>query len=79
VAAVEKLAQDQSIPIVHFEKGQRKETVAEPYFAQAARSGRDQVALIGIAQERANVFRPPNKSRQGKRAKGSPPAATAPL
>jgi hypothetical protein len=36
VAAIEKLAEDRHIPVVHFEKGQRKETIAEPYFAQAA-------------------------------------------
>jgi hypothetical protein len=35
VAAIDKLAQHRKIPVVHFEKGQRKEAVAEPYFAQA--------------------------------------------
>lgn len=35
VAAIEQMAEDRHIPVIHFEKGQRKETVAEPYFAQA--------------------------------------------
>ena len=35
VVAVEELARSQHIPVVHFEKGQRKEAIAEPYFAQA--------------------------------------------
>jgi hypothetical protein len=39
VAAVERLAQDQGVPVVHFEKGQRKETIAEPYFAEHRRVG----------------------------------------
>jgi hypothetical protein len=66
VAAIEKLAQDKGIPLVHFEKGQRKEAIAEPYFAQAAQAGRDRVVLIGIAQEKANVFGAPRKGNQGK-------------
>jgi hypothetical protein len=65
VAAVEQLAQDRHIPLVTFEKGQRKETIAEPYFAQAALLGREGVVLIGVAQEKANVSRPPRKERRG--------------
>jgi hypothetical protein len=66
VAAVEKLAQDQGVPLIHFEKGQRKEAIAEPFFAKAARSQREGVVMIGVAQERANVFRPPAKRQRGK-------------
>jgi hypothetical protein len=65
VAAVEQLVQQRRIPVVHFEKGQRKEAIAEPYFAQAALLRREAVVLIGIAQEKANVFRPPRKERRG--------------
>ncbi len=61
VAAIDKLAQHRKIPVVHFEKGQRKEAVAEPHFAEAAHRRREGVVMIGIAQERANVFRPPGK------------------
>ena len=65
VAAVEQMAQDHHIPVVHFEKGQRKETIAGPYFAHAALLRLEGVVLIGIAQEKANVFRPPRKGRRG--------------
>jgi hypothetical protein len=56
VAAIEQMAQDRHIPVLHFEKGQRKETIAEPYFAQAALLRREGVVLVGFAQEKANVF-----------------------
>lgn len=61
VAAIEKYAADRKIPIVQFERGQRKETIAEPHFADAAKAGREGVVMIGISQERANVFRAPAK------------------
>jgi hypothetical protein len=64
VAAIEQMAQDRHIPVVHFEKGQRKETIAEPYFAQAALLQREGVVLVGIAQEKANVFGPPTKKQR---------------
>ncbi len=64
VAAIEQMAQDRNIPVVHFEKGQRKETIAEPYFAQAALLQREGVVLIGFAQERANVFGAPTKKQR---------------
>ncbi len=57
VAAIEKYAAERKIPIVQFERGQRKETIAETYFAEAAKAGREGVVMIGISQERANVFR----------------------
>ncbi len=55
VAAVERFAQERNIPIVHFQKGQRKEEVARPYFEKAA--GKEGVVLIGISQEKASAFR----------------------
>ncbi len=55
VASVERFAEEQSIPIVRFQKGQRKERVAQPYFERA--SGREGVVLIGIAQEKTTAFR----------------------
>ena len=48
------------IPVVHFEKGQRKD-IARPHLDAAEAAGREGVVLIGIAQERADVFRPPAK------------------
>lgn len=72
VAAVEKMAKEQAIPVIQFEKGQRKETIAEPFQAELLSKGREGVAMIGIAQEKANCFRPPakNKRVKGKFAAG---------
>jgi hypothetical protein len=64
VAAIERMVLDRHIPVVHFEKGQRKEAIAEPYFAQAALLGREGVVLVGIAQEKANVFGAPTKKQR---------------
>jgi hypothetical protein len=58
VLAVQRFAQDHRIPVVHFEKGQIKEEVARPYLEAAAREGGEgRVVLIGIAQEKASVWR----------------------
>ncbi len=43
------------------EKDQRKEDVARPYLEAAEAVRAAGVVLIGIAQERASVFRPPSK------------------
>lgn len=61
VGALERLAAAKQIPVVRFERGQRKETIAARYFAQAEREG---VVLIGIAQEWARVFRAPGKRQR---------------
>jgi len=63
IAAIEKYAGDRKIPIVPFERGQRKETIAEPHFAEGAKAGREGVVVIGVSQEPANVFRAPAKRR----------------
>ena len=51
---IERLAEEGGIPMVQFERGERKEDIARPYFEAAEREG---VVLIGVAQEKANVFR----------------------
>ena len=65
VTAVEHFAQRQSIPIIYFQKGQRKEDIARPYFEQYDKS--EGVVLIGIAQEKAMAFRSssPKRSSNG--------------
>jgi hypothetical protein len=55
--AVERFAKQHGIPVVHFEKGQNKEEVARPLIEAAARAGKEQVVLIGIAQEKASAWR----------------------
>lgn len=52
--------------MVHFEKGQKKETLARPYLEAAARQGQDRVVLIGIAQEKASVWRSWRRKGQEK-------------
>lgn len=53
--AVDSYARANHIPVVHFEKGQRKVEVMRRHLNRAAASGRSQVAAIGLAQEYAQV------------------------
>ena len=55
VAAVEALAEEHDIPLIAFEKGQRKDDVARKHLA--AFDSDEGVVFIGKAQEKANVFR----------------------
>lgn len=64
VAATERYATEHGVPLIHFERGQRKEAVALPYFQAAERQGRYGPVLIGVSQERANVFRPPARGQR---------------
>jgi hypothetical protein len=57
VKAIHKFAEAHDIPVVHFEKGQKKEKVAQTYIEAAAREGKDRVVLIGMAQEKASMWR----------------------
>lgn len=58
VAAVQRFAKKQGIPVVHFAKGESKEAFARPLIDAAANEGGDgRVVLIGIAQEKASVWR----------------------
>jgi hypothetical protein len=57
VKAIHKFAKDHKIPVVKFEKGQNKEEFARTYLEAAAREGKERVVLIGIAQEKASVWR----------------------
>lgn len=55
VAAIEGYAQTHQIPLLRFEKGQRKDDLVAPYLRQAA--GREGIVLIGKAQEKTTTFR----------------------
>ena len=55
VAAIETYAQTHQVPVLTFEKGQRKDDVVAPYVARAA--GSDRIVLIGKAQEKTTTFR----------------------
>jgi len=55
VEAIEVYAQSRQVPVLTFEKGQRKDDVVAPYVARAA--GQDGIVLIGKAQEKTTTFR----------------------
>ncbi len=55
-AAVTRFAKAHGIPVVRFEKDQRKAEVMRPYLEAAARDGVSRVVAIGVAQEYQRVF-----------------------
>jgi len=55
VEAIENYAKSQQVPVLTFEKGQRKDDVVAPYIKQAA--GQEGIVLIGKAQEKTSTFR----------------------
>jgi hypothetical protein len=55
-AAMRSFADSEHIPVVRFGRGDRKVDVMRPYLDRAARTGRPQVAAIGVAQEFATVW-----------------------
>jgi hypothetical protein len=58
VKDVHRFAEANGIPLVHFKKGKSKEAEARPFIDAAAKEGGDgKVVLIGIAQEKASVWR----------------------
>lgn len=57
VRTIHRFADQHGIPLVHFEKGEDKEERVRPYLEAAARDGKDRVVLIGVAQEKAFVWR----------------------
>jgi hypothetical protein len=57
VAAIDRFAEDNEIPVVRFAKGESKEQIARRYFQIAEREDRFGVVLIGVAQEKAMAWR----------------------
>jgi hypothetical protein len=55
IAAIEKYVHDHGIPLVCFEKGQRKEDIAAQYRAEF--SAPEGVVFVGKAQEQCTVYR----------------------
>ncbi len=51
-----RFAETNHIPVVRFRRDDRKVEVMRPYLDRAARTGRSQVAAIGVAQEFAPVW-----------------------
>jgi hypothetical protein len=77
VAEIRAFAERHRVPIVHFERGQRKEEVARKWLARFP--GQEGVVLIGVAQEKVGGFR---AVQQGPRRRhrtprgGRPPVFT---
>jgi hypothetical protein len=58
VASVDRFAADQRVPVISFEKGQRKDDVAHEYLAEFEAAGRlEGVLFVGKAQEKTRTFR----------------------
>lgn len=55
VADIARFARIQQVPVVHFSKGQRKDDVMHEHLATF--TGTDEIVFIGVAQEKAHVFR----------------------
>jgi hypothetical protein len=55
VADIARFAQTQHVPLVHFAKGQRKDDVMHEHLATF--TGTDQIVFVGVAQEKAHMFR----------------------
>ena len=55
VEAIERFVEREEIDLVTFEKGQRKDDVAQQYLASF--KGEEGVLFVGKAQEKASVFR----------------------
>jgi hypothetical protein len=55
VADIEAFAMRHDVPIIRFQKGQRKDDIAKEYLAEF--EGDEGVMFIGKAQEKASVFR----------------------
>lgn len=63
VRQITAFAEAHDIPLVHFEKGKRKEEVASSYYRNF--TSEEGVVFIGVAQERANAFRSSKQKREG--------------
>ena len=63
--AVATFAQDDHVPVVKFDKTDRKIDRMRPYVAAQARTGRSGVAAIGVAQEYQNVFAATRREDRG--------------
>jgi hypothetical protein len=71
VASIEAFAQRHKIPVVHFERDQRKDDVARKHLARFKQT--EGVVMIGVAQEMVSGFRIYQKDRGQPRRRGQPP------
>jgi len=59
IAAIERMCQERQIPLITFQKGQRKDDIAAHY--RAGFHAEEGVVFVGKAQEKAMVFRTENR------------------
>jgi hypothetical protein len=57
VDAVDRYARNRGIPVVRFKRDDCKEDVARNYFTAAERDGRTGVVMLGVGQEKTQVWR----------------------
>ncbi len=57
VRKVMRYAKTHGVPVRYFKKGESKEAIARPLIDRVAKAGVDRVVLLGIAQEKASVWR----------------------
>ncbi|MBA3355165.1 MAG: hypothetical protein H0U18_04340 [Pyrinomonadaceae bacterium] len=62
VTSIESFAKAQKIPLITFQKGQRKDDIAASYRAKFSKA--EGVVFIGKAQEKASVFRTEKRYQQ---------------
>jgi hypothetical protein len=55
VASIQRFAAEREIPMVRFEKGQRKDDVAHEHLARF--DGEEGIYMVGVAQEKVSTFR----------------------
>jgi hypothetical protein len=64
VAAIERFVREQGVPLITFQKGQRKDDVAKEHLARFAAAGKTEgVLFVGKAQEKASVYRTEKRRR----------------
>ncbi|MGH2703992.1 MAG: hypothetical protein ACRDJ4_02520, partial [Actinomycetota bacterium] len=57
VSSIHHFAETEGVPVVHFAKGENKEEVARRLLKAAPDHGKAKILLLGIAQEKASVWR----------------------
>jgi len=71
VRKIDRFAENNAIPVVHFDKGVSKEEIARQ--ALEGFKGEEGVVLIGVAQEKISSFRSYQKDKGQPRRPGQPP------
>ena len=67
VAAIKAVAERESVPLIPFQRGQRKDDVAKEHLARF--NGSEGILFVGRAQEKTTVFR---TEKRHNRATGRP-------